>query len=261
MEEEHTIGEKLLEAEKRLRDSLDRARELKEQEVGDGGEMGEDENPGSYFSNPKNPYVVDKRPEVVEETPTPHTILVAEGGEDIITEDDLEMTPSPLNACPKRIDLEDTFMLSEGDLEEDRTGRTAQDDRYWDLMVKRGEVENPIVEKWESWISPETRRLLASKAAALHANKSDLVVERGKALWQQLRRDRKKRIRKVSTEVEERLVAKDVIGAYTMLRPWYQSYDGKTSTPSEGLLRKSEAATPSCIQRMIWGAAQCLTLI
>ena len=109
MEEECTIGEKLLEAEKRLGASLDRVRELKEKEVGDGGEMEEDENPGPYFSNPKNPYVVDKTLEVVEETPVSH---MAEGGEDIITEDELEMTPSPLNDCTKRVDLEDTFALS-----------------------------------------------------------------------------------------------------------------------------------------------------
>ena len=93
MEEECTIGEKLLEAEKRLGDSLVRARELKEREVGDRGEMGKDENPGPYFSNPKNPYSVEKRPEVVEETTISH---MAEGGENTSTEDDLEMTPSPL---------------------------------------------------------------------------------------------------------------------------------------------------------------------
>ena len=79
---------------------------------------------------------------------------------------------------------------------------------------------------------------MASKAAALHTNKSDLIAERGKALRRQLRRDRKERIRKVSAEVEERLVAKDVIGAYAMLRPWYRSYDGKASTPSEEALEK-----------------------
>ena len=134
MEEEHTIGEKLLEAEKRLGDFLDRVREVKEQEVGHGRELGENENPGPYFSNPKNPYLVDKRPEVVEETSEPH---MAEGGEGIITENDLEMAPFPLNDCTKRIDLEDTFALNDGDLEEDRAGKTAQDDVYWDLMVRR----------------------------------------------------------------------------------------------------------------------------
>ena len=38
--------------------------------------------------------------------------------------------------------------------------------------------------------------------------------------------------------IEEKLVAKDVIGAYAMLRPWYRSYDGKASTPSEEALEK-----------------------
>ena len=154
MEEERTIGEKLLEAEKILGDSLDRARELQEQEVGDEGEMREDENLRPCFSSSKNPYIDNKRTEVVEETPTPHTILVTEGGEDIITEDDLEMTPSPSIDRTKRVDLEDTFTLSEGDLKEDWTGRTAQDDRFWDLMVRRGEMEKTIRKKRESWISP-----------------------------------------------------------------------------------------------------------
>ena len=65
------------------------------------------------------------------------------------------------------------------------------------MMVRRGEVEKTIMEKRESWISPETRKLLASKAAALHANKSDLVAERCKALRQQIQRDRKERMWKV----------------------------------------------------------------
>ena len=33
-------------------------------------------------------------------------------------------------------------------------------------------------------------------------------------------------------------MAKDVIGAYAMLRPWYHSYDGKASTPSKEALEK-----------------------
>ena len=104
--------------------------------------------------------------------------------------------------------------------------------------MRRGEVEKTIREKRESWVSPETRRLLASKAAALHANKSDLVAERGKTLRRQLWRDRKERIRKVSAEIEERLVTKEGIEAYALLRSWYRSYDGKASTPSEEALEK-----------------------
>ena len=60
-----------MEDEKRLGHFLDRVRELKEQEVGDRGEVGEDENPGPYFSNPRNPYVTARRPEVIGEPATP----------------------------------------------------------------------------------------------------------------------------------------------------------------------------------------------
>jgi hypothetical protein len=46
------------------------------------------------------------------------------------------------------------------------------------------------------------------------------------------------RIQKASETIEEKLMTKDVIGAYTMLRSWYRSYDGKASTPSEEALEK-----------------------
>ena len=154
----------MLEAKKRLGDFLDRVKDLKEQEMGDGGEVGEDVNPGPHFSNPKNPYIPTRKLlEVIAETTTP----TDEGGEETITED-LEVTPAVSEDCSERADLEDSFVLDEGALEEDRPGRTAQDDRYWDLLVRRGDLVKTVREKRESWISPETRKLLASKAAVLH---------------------------------------------------------------------------------------------
>jgi hypothetical protein len=38
--------------------------------------------------------------------------------------------------------------------------------------------------------------------------------------------------------IEKKLVAKDVIRAYAMLRPWYRPYDDKASTSLEEALKK-----------------------
>ena len=130
-------------------------------------------------------------------------------------------------------DLTQIFIPSE----EDRTGRGQQNSRLLQL-VECMESEGGKERRAEGWISQESRRLLAAKSAALHNNKPDLVRSYGKALRRQLQRDRKERIRRVSEEVEERLVAKDVIGAYELLRPWYKSFDGKATTPSEDSLEK-----------------------
>ena len=102
--------------------------------------MEEDVNPGPHFSNPKNPYIQTRKPpEVIAETTTP----TDEGGEETITED-LEVTPAVSEDCSERVDLEDSFVLDEGELEEDRPGRTAQDDRYWDLLVRRGDLVKTV---------------------------------------------------------------------------------------------------------------------
>ena len=114
--------------------------------------------------------------------------------------------------------MENTFALSESDLEEEQTGRTFQDDRFWNLMVRRIETVMNIKSERESYISPETRRLLTYQAAALHTNKSDLISEIHKALRQLLQRYRKERIQKVSVEIEENCVAKNVIGTRAILR-------------------------------------------
>ena len=52
--------------------------------------------------------------EVIAETTTP----TDEGGEETITED-LEVTPAVSEDCSERADLEDSFVLDEGALEED----------------------------------------------------------------------------------------------------------------------------------------------
>ena len=70
---------------------------------------------------------------------------------------------------------------------------------------------------------------MAAKTAALQNNQSDMVHSLGKAVKRQLRRDCKERICKVSVDIEEKLESNDVIGACALLRPWYKSFDGKTS--------------------------------
>ena len=144
-----------------------------------------------------------------------------------LPEDDAETTPvkNPSGDCPDIVEptSEDSEVVS--DLtqifipsEEDRTGRGQQNSRLLQL-VEYMESEGGKERRAEGWISQESRRLLAAKSAALHNNKPDLVRSYGKELRRQLRKDRKERVRRVSEEVEERLVAKDVIGVYELFRP------------------------------------------
>ena len=77
-----------------------------------------------------------------------------------------------------------------------------------------------------------TFNLLAAKAAALRGGRSRRVKTLGKDLRRSLRRDRRERIRKVSEEAEEKLEKGDIIGAYSLIRPWYTKFSGKAPIPS-----------------------------
>ena len=48
-----------------------------------------------------------------------------------------------------------------------------------------------------------------------------------------LRQDRRKRIEKVSIEIENKLNNKDIIGAFNILRCWYTKFTGPAVKPAE----------------------------
>ena len=82
-----------------------------------------------------------------------------------------------------------------------------------------------------SWISKETFNLLRQKTKALKSNISDALLKLGKDVRRSLRRDRRNRLWKVSTTIENCLNAGDIIGAFDVLKNWYKKYTGKSLKP------------------------------
>ena len=83
-----------------------------------------------------------------------------------------------------------------------------------------------------SWISEGTFALLARKAKVLLMGNSEEIQTVGRELRRSLRRDRKRRIEKVSAEIEEKIKGKDIIGAFDVLKYWYRKFSGRTLKPS-----------------------------
>ena len=119
--------------------------------------------------------------------------------------------------------------------------RDEQDER---LQALHAAIAGPGVKRAEpnGWLSDVTKRLLSAKAAALRANQPTRAQELGRALRRNIRADRREWIRKVSVEVETRLEANDVIGAYALLRPWYRPFSGRAPVPSKEALATTQEA-------------------
>ena len=71
------------------------------------------------------------------------------------------------------------------------------------------------------------------KNKALRINRSEEVQVLGKELRISLRRDRQRRVEKVSIEIEERLEKQDIIGAFDILKHWYQKFSGRAVKPTQ----------------------------
>ena len=90
-----------------------------------------------------------------------------------------------------------------------------------------------------SWISKETFDLLDKKVKALRENDTEGTKIFGKEVRKSLRKDRRARINKVSEEVEMKLQDRDIIGAFEIIRKWYQKYSGITMEPLDEDLEKT----------------------
>ena len=99
--------------------------------------------------------------------------------------------------------------------------------------------QKPMDEKDRSWISSDSFQLMKEKAQALRCNDSTEVDRLGRELRRSIRKDRRDRIWKISTFVEESLKDGDIIGAYGVLRHWYKKFTGKAITPSPIDLQKT----------------------
>ena len=100
--------------------------------------------------------------------------------------------------------------------------------------IKEGMVNDNSTKtsKDNSWISDETFNLVRKKSQALKEGNSEENNRLGKDLRRSLRCDRRNRIWKVSTFIEERLTAGDIIGAFDVLKNWYRKFTGKVLRPS-----------------------------
>ena len=106
----------------------------------------------------------------------------------------------------------------------------------------KGQIQEEEKKKKETktWISETSFDLLNKKARALRLNKSEEVKEKGRELRRSLRKDRKNRVEEVSVEIEKRLDAMDIIGAFNILRRWYKKFSGTSVKPSEEDLNKTK---------------------
>ena len=86
--------------------------------------------------------------------------------------------------------------------------------------------------KDNSWISEETFDLVRRKSRALRKGDSEEIKRLGRELRRSLRQDRRRRIWKVSTFIEERLGVGDIIRAFDVLKHWYRKFTGKALKPS-----------------------------
>ena len=119
------------------------------------------------------------------------------------------------------------------DLFDEENINPSEMDKNMKMLHDTIEEAGPVEAKDRSWILKDTFLLLTQKARALRANKSDEVHEIGKALRRSLRRDRRDRIWKVSTAIEEKLQEKDIVGAFDIIKHWYKKFTGKAMKPSE----------------------------
>ena len=94
-------------------------------------------------------------------------------------------------------------------------------------------IHTHIPAEVKSWISDETFKLVRLKSIVLRRNNQEEVRRLGKELRRNLRQDRRKRVWNVSVLIEERLEARDVIGACDALKNWYKNVTGKTLKPSK----------------------------
>ena len=72
---------------------------------------------------------------------------------------------------------------------------------------------------------------LQCKVKALWYNKPE-VKELGSEVKKILRRDQRERVRKVSEEIEDRLVKQDIIWAFDILQHWHKKFTGVSTNSS-----------------------------
>ena len=84
----------------------------------------------------------------------------------------------------------------------------------------------------ESWISEATWKLFDAKAQARRRGDSVTAKNLKKPIRKSLQADRKRRIDKLSTEIEALLKAKQVQTAYGLLRGWYREKPGHIAKPT-----------------------------
>ena len=95
-------------------------------------------------------------------------------------------------------------------------------------------IEKPttIDQRYESWISDVSWKLIDAKAEARRCGDASKVKNLKIRLRTSLKADRKQRIEVVAEQIDALLAAKDVRGAYGKLRSWYREKPGHVPKPT-----------------------------
>ena len=95
-------------------------------------------------------------------------------------------------------------------------------------------IEKParIDQRYESWISADSWKLVDAKAEARRCGDMQAVSRLKVLLRKSLKADRKRRIDTVAVEIDNLLEAKQVQAAYGILRRWYREKPGHVPKPT-----------------------------
>jgi hypothetical protein len=101
------------------------------------------------------------------------------------------------------------------------------DVRFQHLKKYKNEIEELPKQREKSWISRQTWKLIDKRVYAVRRQMSDdLIHDYGKEIRKSLRMDRRQRAYRISMQIEQKMTAGNMKGAYDLLRGWYRDCGG-----------------------------------
>jgi hypothetical protein len=128
-------------------------------------------------------------------------------------------------------------------LKRDKVAPINKSDSIFDDIESFVEKDAQTTRRWSSWISPETWKLVESRAALRRNGKKQCTEGRTllRKISKGIKMDRKERTQKAGESIEILLETGNLKGAWTSFQAWYKHASGKGSKPSRADLESTSA--------------------